>query len=469
MKEFLINHGGMSNKTVSIIIPCYNQAHFLCDAIDSALDQTYKDIEIIVVNDGSQDNTLSTAGSYDVRIVNQVNKGLPASRNVGIKIATGKYIVTLDADDKIHPEFVEKCLKQIEQYDVVSTWLHTFGNENRNWGSDLDEPKYEHFIKRNEINCCSMFKREMWQDLKGYDETMREGFEDWEFWIRASMEGYRFKIIHEHLFYYRKHSVSMFKEANMKRDRLIEGMKARRSTTGQIIDVVYVLGKGSQNNDNELRFSLRSLSKYCTGWRNVWVIGEKPSWLVNVNHIPMKDIGPIKVLNILEKIKTACKQDGLSEEFLFMNDDHFFCDRGDVAKYPYYYDNEERTKIQDNRSNMDNYNRIISATMERWPNAKYFDIHKPIRYDKKKFIEMCDNIDFKRPELGYLIKTTYCAYHSIKGTKGHDTIFRGRMTLDEIEEATVFTDQFSIHDEAVNRDLIKYFETHYPIKSQFEK
>jgi hypothetical protein len=181
------------------------------------------------------------------------------------------------------------------------------------------------------------------------------------------------------------------------------------------------------------------------------------------------DIGHIKVHNILHKIKTACKLPELSQEFLFMNDDHFFVESLDVAKYPYYYDNDERDKILEERSNIDNYVRILRATMEKFNKSKYFDIHKPIRYEKKKFLEMCDNIDFTKPELGYLIKSSYCAYHSIKGERGFECILRHKHTREEIEKMMVFTNTFSIHDEAVNRDLIKYLENIFTIKSQFEK
>lgn len=85
--------------SVSVVIPCYGQAHWLPDAIESALAQTVP-CEVIVVNDGSPDNTSSVAQNYAVTLVEKENGGLSSARNAGIKKATGKWILTLDADDK---------------------------------------------------------------------------------------------------------------------------------------------------------------------------------------------------------------------------------------------------------------------------------------------------------------------------------------------------------------------------------
>ena len=127
---------------VTVVIPCYNQAHFLKDAVESVKNQTFKDFEIIVVDDGSPDNTSEVANKLGVRCIRQVNRGLSAARNTGIRAAKGQYILPLDADDKIDPEFLAKTLPYIKNYDIVSTWLRTFGNENRTWGSDKLEPTY---------------------------------------------------------------------------------------------------------------------------------------------------------------------------------------------------------------------------------------------------------------------------------------------------------------------------------------
>ena len=105
----------MSTSLVSAVIPCFNQAHFLNEAIDSLLAQTYPHLEIIVVDDGSTDNTAEVASrNANVRLVRQQNSGLAAARNSGIRASQGEYLVFLDADDRLLPNAVEagfNCLQ----------------------------------------------------------------------------------------------------------------------------------------------------------------------------------------------------------------------------------------------------------------------------------------------------------------------------------------------------------------------
>jgi glycosyltransferase involved in cell wall biosynthesis len=201
----------MENKKVSIIIPCFNQAQYLPDSVESVLQQTYKNIELIIVNDGSTDHTKEIAKelSYNV-LINQDNKGLSVARNEGIRCSTGEYILPLDADDKISPDFIEKT---IGKNDIVSTWQQEFGLSNRLWMNTIVNPTYENFRQRNQINCCALFKKEIWENIGGYDENMLIGFEDWDFWLRATKANYKVSVIPEALFYYRKHGPSMVNEA----------------------------------------------------------------------------------------------------------------------------------------------------------------------------------------------------------------------------------------------------------------
>src|SRR5204863_2461379 len=95
----------------SIVIPCYNQAHFLPEAIESALSQTHRPIEVIVVDDGSPDNAAEVVARYPhVRYVRQENQGLGGARNAGFRVSKGEYIVFLDADDRLTPNALESHL-----------------------------------------------------------------------------------------------------------------------------------------------------------------------------------------------------------------------------------------------------------------------------------------------------------------------------------------------------------------------
>lgn len=205
-------------ESVSIIIPCYNQAHWLSEAIESCLAQTVKPLEIIVVNDGSSDNTNEVARKYPVILVEKENGGLSSARNAGIKVAKGKYVLTLDADDKLHPQFLEKT---IGIDDIVGVAQQEFGTSNTLWRPPHLHPTANEFRKYNCINCCSLQKREIWEKIGGYDEKMKFGYEDWQYWYRATLKGYKVSVIDEPLFYYRKHGRSMVDDAKEKHDILV--------------------------------------------------------------------------------------------------------------------------------------------------------------------------------------------------------------------------------------------------------
>lgn len=226
-----IHHWSISwGDLVSIVIPCYNQGHFLNDAINSALTQTYGNCEVIVVNDGSTDNTEEVCKEYRNKInyIKQANKGLSAARNTGIKASKGKWIVPLDSDDKLAPNFV---MFTKGQSDIVTTYLQTFGKRVDIWKPPIITPKYTDFLTGNKIHYCSIFKREIF-DLVQYNEEMfirgkvgANGYEDWMFWLDATRLGYKVKVIQQVLMYYRKHGKSMIDEATSAHTKITNFIK----------------------------------------------------------------------------------------------------------------------------------------------------------------------------------------------------------------------------------------------------
>ena len=137
---------------VSVIVPCYNQASFLSDALDSVLAQTYTDWECIIVNDGSTDNTEEVAKTYinkDSRFayVHKNNGGLPSARNFGISKSSGDFILPLDADDLIGSSYLEKAISRFKSFPetkLVYCKAAKFGHVSGAWS--LGEYSYDAFI-----------------------------------------------------------------------------------------------------------------------------------------------------------------------------------------------------------------------------------------------------------------------------------------------------------------------------------
>lgn len=220
---------------VSIVIPCYNQEEYLTDAIKSAEGQTHEDIEIVVVDDGSVPPLNKNNYPQWIDIIPQANKGLPAARNAGIQVASGEWILPLDADDKIHPDFITKALATAAQHnaDIISTGLQFFGTK---VGKLMPEPAPTHrdFLRKNRINCCSLFRKAMWVKLGGYDERMRDGFEDWYFWLCATAAGYTVRVVQEPLFYYRRHGPSLINHARANREKIVTYMRTKFPNLEQV-------------------------------------------------------------------------------------------------------------------------------------------------------------------------------------------------------------------------------------------
>lgn len=199
---------------VSVIIPCFNSGEYLEEAIDSINKQSYKDYEIIVVDDGSTDpetiTILKSLAATGLKIIRKENGGLASARNFGIKHASGSIILTLDSDDKFHSTFLKKAvdiLNTKKEIGVVSSYVKEFGESNKVWRSSAYNDFS--FLLENRIVACCAFRKKCWTEVEGYDENMKHGFEDWEFWIRVTKNGWKVHVIPETLFYYRKKVSSM--------------------------------------------------------------------------------------------------------------------------------------------------------------------------------------------------------------------------------------------------------------------
>lgn len=221
---------GQKNKPlVSVVIPCFNYGRYMEEAVDSILAQTWQDIEIIVVDDGSDDlhtlHILDCLKKPKTRILRQKNGKPSSARNAGIHMSQGKYICCMDADDKLSPTYLEKCLLRLESgdVDICGSWQQDFGD------SQLIQIPGPFSLKRllheNCLIVASVFRKDMWEYVGGYDETMVDGYEDWEFWIRLAGVGARASTIQEPLFWYRKHGKSMMDKARQNHEHIVKHIR----------------------------------------------------------------------------------------------------------------------------------------------------------------------------------------------------------------------------------------------------
>lgn len=175
-------------------MPNYNYGHYLPEAIQSVLSQTRVPDEIIVIDDCSTDNTAEIVQNYpQVKYIrHEVNRGLAAARNTGIKASTCDYYFSFDADDILKPQAVEEHMKLAAPDTVVTCGLMAFGTQN--YTARPEVATLDILLKRNCIYSNSLFPKDLWKTVGGYDEsaTMRLGLEDWLFNLECAKAGARF-------------------------------------------------------------------------------------------------------------------------------------------------------------------------------------------------------------------------------------------------------------------------------------
>ncbi len=199
---------------VSVVIPCYNHGEYIDEAVESVLNQTCRDFEIIIVNDGSTDEgTNLKLRAYDrprTRVMHTRNMGLPSARNNGIREAKGEFILPLDADDRIGAAYMEEALKVFESRPntgIVYCEAAYFGTRDGAW--DTWEFSFERILLENMIFCSAFFRRADWEKSGGYRPNMVYGFEDWDFWLSLIELGREVYKIPRKLFFYRTKDSSM--------------------------------------------------------------------------------------------------------------------------------------------------------------------------------------------------------------------------------------------------------------------
>jgi glycosyltransferase involved in cell wall biosynthesis len=198
---------------VSIVIPCFNHADYLAEAIGSALAQT-KPCEVIVVDDGSTDNSKAVADSFPVKVIAQVNKGLASARNTGIMNATGEAVLFLDADDILKPKAAERLSEVMTETgaDIVASSFSCFGEYQDDVILECT-PRLEDFREANRIGYCALVARAALLEVGGYSPRMTYGYEDLHLWFDLLKRGKKLVTVPDILWQYRTRRGSMIEAA----------------------------------------------------------------------------------------------------------------------------------------------------------------------------------------------------------------------------------------------------------------
>src|SRR5579885_929046 len=216
---------------VSVVIPCYNPSRFLEEAIDSVRAQTYSPLEIILVDDGTDRlaacQYLELARPRVDRFIRQTNRGVSAARNAGFRAAAGTYVLPLDSDDRLKPNYLAECVPLLEAHPEAAyaySEYQVFGDvEYIQRAADFN--LYQ-LLDHNTVSAASLVRKADWKLAGGYDESMRDGYEDWDFWLRLAEHGRYGRYVPKVLYEYRKHGPSLYSAARERHEELVARIRA---------------------------------------------------------------------------------------------------------------------------------------------------------------------------------------------------------------------------------------------------
>jgi hypothetical protein len=242
------------------------------------------------------------------------------------------------------------------------------------------------------------------------------------------------------------------------------------------IDVVYVLGTGSKWDDNEIRFSLRSLRKNLKGFRNVFVVGAQPDFLQNIIHIPAEDVFDPALnadANIIGKVLAACADERLADDFLFINDDHLILQPMEVGEIPAFHKGN-MLDYKPQYWELNYWRKRLKRTMEtlflKGLPAFHYDCHTPILFNKHRFFEIMSNFDYAS-EIGLTMKSLYgnseYAETGVFLTDEKRTVFKN-YTLPELNERLLSCGFLSFNDQGLNKPLMYWLWKMFPEQTEYE-
>lgn len=198
----------VKDSLVSVIIPCFNDGAYLSEAVASVREQTWKETEIILIDDGSDDpETVEIIENLPFErktVLHTSHIGPAAARNRGIEAAAGSYILPLDADDRIDPSYIEKAMEILcsdEKIGAVFCHADLFGEQEGPW--ELPEYSLKNELLDNCVFVTALFRKKDWESIGGFCEDFHAGMEDYDFWLSLLESGKEIRQMPEVLFHYR--------------------------------------------------------------------------------------------------------------------------------------------------------------------------------------------------------------------------------------------------------------------------
>jgi glycosyltransferase involved in cell wall biosynthesis len=220
---------------VSIVIACHNYGRFLGEAIESALQQTYQPIEVVVVDDGSTDDSVQVARRYPVRLLTQPNSGICITGNRGTAASNGKFVLRLDADDRLARTYVAETLGALRSHPEAAfayTAVEYFGSETGTY--PIEDFNAQTLAERNYIHASALMRRAAFDAVGGYDLGMRASrYEDWDLWLRFAERGVRGVMVPRPLLQYRRHPAASRGTLNL---RSLRGISREIRLASQLQD-----------------------------------------------------------------------------------------------------------------------------------------------------------------------------------------------------------------------------------------
>jgi|688.fasta_scaffold39123_4 glycosyltransferase involved in cell wall biosynthesis len=227
----------MGAPKISVIVTNFNYGRYLYECVDSIRSQTFKDLELIIVDDSSTDgSSLLATRLADKAITFSKNQGTRVASNAGVQIASGTYCVFVNADDKIEPTFLSECIKTLESDPSLALTYTDFwhfgqsGEKSVDNGVILHEWNLETLKDFNYILCSALFKRDVFLKVGGFEVDY--GMEDYDLWLRMGLQGHKGKRTPGYLYHYRAHNANRTHKVNVQ--GAMTSIKARHGLNGPV-------------------------------------------------------------------------------------------------------------------------------------------------------------------------------------------------------------------------------------------